>query len=77
MLSSASARRNDARHFLHGRMSGGVIPATTGSRAVGVDQMHPDTRQRLCVVLCQVCVCGYCVEIPSIPAQYTVVGAFN
>ena len=29
------------------QMSGGVIPVMTGSMTVGVDWMHPDTRQRL------------------------------
>ena len=28
-------------------MSGGIIPLTTGSMKVGVDQMHPDTSRRL------------------------------
>ena len=45
--SSASARRASARHCLFRRMSGGVNPVTTGSMAVGVDRMHPDTRRRL------------------------------
>ena len=44
--SSASARRDKARHCLFLRMSGGIIPLTTGSMKVGVDRMHPDTSRR-------------------------------
>ena len=44
--SSASARRDKARHCLFLRMSGGVIPLTTGSMKVGVDRMHPHTSRR-------------------------------
>ena len=44
--SSASARRDRARHCLFLRMSGGIIPLTTGSMKVGVDRMHPDTSRR-------------------------------
>ena len=40
--SSASAPRDKARHCLFLRMSGGVIPLTTGSMKFGVDRMHPD-----------------------------------
>ena len=35
-----------ARHCLFLRMSGGVIPLTTGSMKVGVGRMHPDTSRR-------------------------------
>ena len=45
--SSASARRDKARHCLFLRMSGGIIPLTTGSMKVGVDRTHPDTSRRL------------------------------
>ena len=44
--SSDSARRDNARHCLFLRMSGGIIPLTTGSMTVGVDRMHPDTSRR-------------------------------
>ena len=44
--SSASTRRDKARHCLFLRMSGGIIPLTTGSMKVGVDRMHPDTSRR-------------------------------
>ena len=44
--SSASARGDKARHCLFLRMSGGIIPLTTGSMKVGVDRMHPDTSRR-------------------------------
>ena len=44
--SSASGRRDKARHCLFLRMSGGIIPLTTGSMKFGVDRMHPDTSQR-------------------------------
>ena len=44
--SSASARRDKARHCLFLRMSGGIIPLTTGSMKVGVIRMHPDTSRR-------------------------------
>ena len=52
--SSASTRRDMARHCLYMRMSGGIIPLTTGSMKglvgvdlVGVDRMHPDTSRKL------------------------------
>ena len=44
--SSASARRDKARHCLFLRMSGGITPLTTGSMKVFVDRMHPDTSRR-------------------------------
>ena len=43
---SGSAWRGKARHCLFLRMSGGIIPLTTGSMKVGVDRMHPDTSRR-------------------------------
>ena len=45
-MSSASARRDRAKHCLFLRMSGGIIPLTTCSMKVGVDRMHPDTIRR-------------------------------
>ena len=36
-----------ARHCLFMRMSGGIVPLTTGSMKVGVDRMHPDTSRSL------------------------------
>ena len=58
--SSASARRDRARHCLFLRMSGGIIPLTTGSMKVGVDRMHPDTSRRpLFRAASSRCVCGH------------------
>ena len=42
--SSASARRDKVRHCLFLRMSGGIIPLTTGSMKVGVDRMQRVTQ---------------------------------
>ena len=57
--SSASAWRDKARHCLVLRMSGGIVPLTTGSMKVGVDRMHPDTSRRLLFSeLHRVDVCG-------------------
>ena len=44
--SSASGRRDKARHCLFLWMSGGITPLTTGSMKVGVDRMHPDISRR-------------------------------
>ena len=57
--SSASARRDKARHCLFLRMSGGIIPLTTGSMKVGVDRMHPDTSRRPLFRVHRVDVCGH------------------
>ena len=42
----SAAARWKARHRLFMRMSGGIIPLTTGSMKVGVNRMHPDTSRR-------------------------------
>ena len=44
--SSASGPREKASHCLFLRMSGCIIPLTTGSMKVGVDRMHPDPIRR-------------------------------
>ena len=57
--SSASTRRDKAGHCLFLRMSGGIIPLTTGSMKVGVERMHPGTMQSKAVV--QSCIESMCV----------------
>ena len=65
--SSASARRDNARHCLFLRMSGGIIPLTTGSMKIGCIRTPVEG---CCSELHLVDVCGHFNTTHSLGALY-------